>query len=186
MRDHYKIMLLATQYGMRGGNPGCVGSASQPSKRTRCSTSTASCSRSTGAGPTIGCACAADRAPCGQPFGWTCRTGIIEFNERSIRNWPIQATGADILRIACILAARHGIKILAPVHDAVLIEAPLERIEADVARMRGNHATSFAGRVQRDRRWTRMSCAPTQRSSAIPSTTQINAARRCGTACSNS
>ena len=69
-------------------------------------------------------------------FGWTCRTGILELNERSIRNWPIQATGADILRIACILAARHGIKILAPVHDAVLIEAPIERIEADVARMR--------------------------------------------------
>lgn len=69
-------------------------------------------------------------------FGWTCRTGILELNERSIRNWPIQATGADILRIACILAARHGIKILAPVHDAVLIEAPAERIEADVARMR--------------------------------------------------
>jgi hypothetical protein len=40
------------------------------------------------------------------------------------------------LRITCILAARHGIKILAPVHDAVLIEAPAERIEADVARMR--------------------------------------------------
>ena len=69
-------------------------------------------------------------------FGWHCRTGITEFNERSIRNWPIQATGADILRIACILAVRHGIKLLAPVHDAVLIEAPIERIEADVALMR--------------------------------------------------
>jgi DNA polymerase I len=65
-------------------------------------------------------------------FGWTCRTGILEFNERSIRNWPIQATGADILRIACILATRHGVRLLAPVHDAVLIEAPIERIEADV------------------------------------------------------
>jgi DNA polymerase I-like protein with 3'-5' exonuclease and polymerase domains len=69
-------------------------------------------------------------------FGWTCRTGITEFNERSIRNWPIQATGADILRISCILAHRHGIKLLAPVHDAVLIEAPIERIEAYVAVMR--------------------------------------------------
>jgi DNA polymerase I len=68
-------------------------------------------------------------------FGWTCRTGITEFNERSIRNWPVQAAGADILRIACILGSRHDIKILAPVHDAVLIEAPVEHIEADVARM---------------------------------------------------
>jgi DNA polymerase I len=69
-------------------------------------------------------------------FGWHCRTGITEFNDRSIRNWPVQATGADILRLACILASRHGVRLLAPVHDAVLIEAPIERIEADVALMR--------------------------------------------------
>jgi len=30
---------------------------------------------------------------------------------------------------------RHDIEILAPVHDAVLIQAPIERIETDVARM---------------------------------------------------
>ena len=66
-------------------------------------------------------------------FGWNCRTGILEFNERSIRNWPVQATGADILRIACILMVRHGIKLLAPIHDAVLIESSAENIEADVA-----------------------------------------------------
>jgi DNA polymerase-1 len=65
--------------------------------------------------------------------GWTCRTGITEFNDRSMRNWPIQAAGADILRIACIMMVRHGIKVVAPVHDAVLIEAPIDRIEADVA-----------------------------------------------------
>jgi hypothetical protein len=68
-------------------------------------------------------------------FGWQCRTGITEFNERSIRNWPVQSTGADILRVACIMAVRHGINLVAPVHDAVLIEAPIERIEADVALM---------------------------------------------------
>ena len=66
-------------------------------------------------------------------FGWTCRTGIIEFNERSIRNWPIQAAGADILRIACILMVRRGIKLLAPIHDAVLIESSIDNIEKDVA-----------------------------------------------------
>ena len=32
------------------------------------------------------------------PMGWTCRTGITEFNARSIANWPIQATSADIMR----------------------------------------------------------------------------------------
>lgn len=69
-------------------------------------------------------------------FGWSHRIGMVgQVNERSLRNWPIQATGADILRIACILAARHGIKLLAPVHDAVLIEAPIDQIEAHVALM---------------------------------------------------
>jgi DNA polymerase I len=70
------------------------------------------------------------------PLGWTCRTGITEFNDRSIRNWPIQAAGADILRVACIMAERHRIRVIAPVHDAVLIEAPADRIDSDVALMR--------------------------------------------------
>jgi DNA polymerase I len=69
-------------------------------------------------------------------FDWTCRTGITELNERSIRNWPIQATGAEILRIACIIATRHGLRLLAPVHDAILIEAPLNQIDGDVALLR--------------------------------------------------
>jgi DNA polymerase I len=67
-------------------------------------------------------------------LGWTYHIGIVgQINERSLRNWPIQSAGADILRISCILAARHGIKIIAPIHDAILVEAPIERIEADVA-----------------------------------------------------
>jgi DNA polymerase-1 len=69
-------------------------------------------------------------------FGWTCRTGITEFNARSIANWPVQSSGADILRLACIMAARHGIELCGSVHDAVLIEAPISRIDRDVALMR--------------------------------------------------
>jgi DNA polymerase I len=67
------------------------------------------------------------------PMGWFCRTGITEFNERSLINFPVQGTGADILRIACVWATRYGLELCAPVHDAILIEAPLDRIEADVA-----------------------------------------------------
>ena len=69
------------------------------------------------------------------PLGWICRTGITEFNERSVRNFPIQGSGAYILRVACIWATRHGLRLLGPVHDAVLIEAPLERIDVDVTLM---------------------------------------------------
>jgi hypothetical protein len=70
------------------------------------------------------------------PLNWQCRTGVTEFNERSIANFPIQATAADALRIAIVMADRCGLRLLAPVHDALLIEAPIERIEADVALLR--------------------------------------------------
>ena len=44
-------------------------------------------------------------------------------------NFPIQANGAEMLRVACILATEAGIKVCAPVHDAILIEAPVTEIE---------------------------------------------------------
>jgi hypothetical protein len=69
-------------------------------------------------------------------FDWTCATGITEFNERSIRNWPIQSSGAEVFRVACIMADRRKVGLVAPVHDAVLIESSIERIDADVALMR--------------------------------------------------
>jgi len=70
------------------------------------------------------------------PFGWQCITNITERSERSIRNWPIQSFCADIFRLAYVWATRHGLKLIAPVHDAVLLESTDERIEADVALMR--------------------------------------------------
>ena len=58
------------------------------------------------------------------------------FNPRSLRNFPMQANGAEMLRLACCLGVERGIEVCAPVHDAVLICAPLDRLEADVERMR--------------------------------------------------
>ncbi len=49
----------------------------------------------------------------------------------------MQANGAEMLRLACCLATERGIQVCAPIHDAVLICAPLEHLEADVASMRG-------------------------------------------------
>jgi hypothetical protein len=65
-------------------------------------------------------------------FGWQIyATG--EINDRSLRNFPVQATGADMLRIACVLLTDAGIRVCAPVHDALLIEAPLEDLDEAVA-----------------------------------------------------
>ncbi len=61
-------------------------------------------------------------------FGWTIRLGK-DINERSVRNFLMQANGADMMRIACILAAEDGIEVCAPVHDSFLIEAGIDEIE---------------------------------------------------------
>lgn len=41
----------------------------------------------------------------------------------------MQANGAEMLRLACCLATERGIKVCAPVHDAVLIEAQMDELE---------------------------------------------------------
>jgi DNA polymerase I len=68
-------------------------------------------------------------------FGWHIHVGQ-DSNPRSLRNFPMQANGAEMLRLACCLATERGIEICAPVHDAVLICAPLDRLDNDIARMR--------------------------------------------------
>ena len=62
------------------------------------------------------------------PFGWfmQCPPGI---NPRTIRNFPIQSTGSEILHVACVLAERRGIEIVAPVHDAIMAEGPADQAE---------------------------------------------------------
>jgi hypothetical protein len=68
-------------------------------------------------------------------FGWHVHVGENP-NPRSLRNYPMQANGAEMLRLACCLATERGIEVCAPVHDAVLICAPLDRLDDEVARMR--------------------------------------------------
>lgn len=68
------------------------------------------------------------------PFGWRYRLNPTErANDRSLLNWPMQASGSDMLRLACIEIVRSGVMLCAPVHDAVLIEAPIDQIEEHVA-----------------------------------------------------
>ena len=61
-------------------------------------------------------------------FGWELQP-VVNFNPRSVRNFPMQANGAEMLRLACIHLTEVGIRVCAPVHDAVLIEAPLDEID---------------------------------------------------------
>jgi DNA polymerase I-like protein with 3'-5' exonuclease and polymerase domains len=68
-------------------------------------------------------------------FGWQLHvTG--DPNPRSLMNHPMQANAAEMLRLACTYATRGGLRVCAPVHDAVLIEAPLAELEPTVEKMR--------------------------------------------------
>ena len=66
-------------------------------------------------------------------FGWTIHVET-EVNPRFIQNFPMQANGAEMLRLACCFATEQGINICAPIHDAILIEAPLKDLEETTGR----------------------------------------------------
>jgi hypothetical protein len=68
-------------------------------------------------------------------FGWRVNSSP-NCNPRFFRNFPMQANGAEMLRLACCLATERKIEVCAPVHDAVLIAAPLHQLDRDVAAMR--------------------------------------------------
>lgn len=75
---------------------------------------------------------------CGQLLGHvTTRFGWKFFTKNSksgtLQNFPMQGHGSDILRIAVCLCLENKLKVVAPVHDAILIEAPTMEIENDVA-----------------------------------------------------
>src|SRR5262249_10870163 len=48
-------------------------------------------------------------------FGWAVHVGK-DANPRSLRNFPMQANGAEMLRLACSEATEQGIGVCAPVH----------------------------------------------------------------------
>jgi len=63
-------------------------------------------------------------------YNWFYQTRNAKY--RTLQNWPMQSHGADILRLAICLCVENNIKVIAPVHDAILIEAPIEKIKQDV------------------------------------------------------
>jgi DNA polymerase I len=77
-------------------------------------------------------------------FGWRRHVGP-DANPRSLMNFPMQANGAEMMRLAAIAATETGIEVCCPVHDAFLISAPIDCIEDEVVAMR--EIMSKAGRL---------------------------------------
>ncbi|MGA1823534.1 MAG: DNA polymerase, partial [bacterium] len=74
-------------------------------------------------------------------FGWPVHIDR-DPNVRFLQNFLMQGNGAEMLRIACCRVIESGIRICAPVHDAILIEAPLESLDESIRR--AQHAMSVA------------------------------------------
>ena len=65
-------------------------------------------------------------------FGWTLRIENV-LRTTSLRNFPMQANGSEMLRLACCLATERGVDVCAPVHDALLVEGAADRMDETVA-----------------------------------------------------
>jgi DNA polymerase I-like protein with 3'-5' exonuclease and polymerase domains len=52
---------------------------------------------------------------------------------RTLLNFPMQSTGAELMQLASCLATERGLEVCCPIHDAFLLHAPLDRLEADAA-----------------------------------------------------
>ncbi|MDP5206017.1 DNA polymerase, partial [Alishewanella sp. SMS9] len=50
----------------------------------------------------------------------------------TLKNWPIQAVGADILRKAVMDCDNAGLRVLAPLHDAIMFESSIEDHEVHI------------------------------------------------------
>jgi DNA polymerase I len=67
--------------------------------------------------------------------GWR-RLVMGDPNIRSLQNWKIQSTGAEMMRTTAIAATESGLSIGAPVHDAFLLVSRAENFEQDVIDLR--------------------------------------------------
>jgi DNA polymerase I-like protein with 3'-5' exonuclease and polymerase domains len=65
-------------------------------------------------------------------FGWRMQV-LPHARSGTLANYPMQANGAEMLRLSCCFAVDRNIPIVAPIHDALLIEGPVTDIE-DIAR----------------------------------------------------
>ena len=67
------------------------------------------------------------------PFGWRLwvPSGTAQ-SERTLRNWPVQSTAAEMMRVALVELWQAGVQVDAVIHDA-FIEAAADRIATTVA-----------------------------------------------------
>jgi DNA polymerase I-like protein with 3'-5' exonuclease and polymerase domains len=80
-------------------------------------------------------------------FGWPLR---IYDGDRAntLRNFPCQSNAAEMMRLAASLMCERGLAVCAPVHDAFLLEAPID--DVDYVKHAAQSAMAEASRVVLD------------------------------------
>lgn len=69
-------------------------------------------------------------------LGWTVTLDAAsQANPRSLMNFPMQANGAEMMRLACCLATEDGLEVVAPVHDALAMLAPEDQVADHTERL---------------------------------------------------
>ena len=130
IRDQFKVCALAVQYGM--GAKALALSLKEPEARAK---ELLRLHRETYPKFWEWSQAAVDhamlRGSLNTVFGWRVSVGT-DPNPRSFGNFPMQANGAEILRLACCLTTERGIDVCAPIHDAILVEDSLDGIDAVV------------------------------------------------------
>jgi DNA polymerase I len=61
-------------------------------------------------------------------FGWPLLVGA-RTNPRTVRNFPVQGNGAEMMRLAACFTVAAGVELVATVHDALVIEADASELE---------------------------------------------------------
>jgi DNA polymerase I-like protein with 3'-5' exonuclease and polymerase domains len=61
------------------------------------------------------------------PCGWRSRVPFGS-NERTWMNWPMQATGGDLMRLTVTYLDRQNVRVLAPVHDGFLLSCRRDQL----------------------------------------------------------
>jgi DNA polymerase I len=78
-------------------------------------------------------------------LGWQMHA-LDGWKPTAIMNWPMQSHGAEILRLACVRLQAAGLAVIAPVHDAVLVEVD-EDVATDAAQAVVSHMRQAAAQV---------------------------------------
>jgi hypothetical protein len=65
-------------------------------------------------------------------FGWV-RGNTRDINPRTLRNFPIQSAGSNLLQRVCVAADRKGVQLIGTVHDSFLLEAPITQAKDTAA-----------------------------------------------------